>query len=902
VVKTYGIARDEHRTKLFIVMEPAARSLERAMMDRSSRQQGAQLPVADVIRWMYDVARALQHVHEQGVCHLDLKAANVLLFNTGHAKLADFGLSQAMENREATTAAEKGTFETMAPEQWTPGTALGGFTDVYAFGVVLFHLVTGCPPFRWITHSNDGQHRDLPRAELRAAIRAAVVDEHLLAFDYPQAKTQRLSPCGLTTLAWYCIKADPRSRPTMAAVVARMASIDADDLLPPQNEYRPPTVEDAPTVPSATASSSGWFQSVSDHAWATHSAGMSFAHREHTFLKTLARQPSLRSQYDEYPTFALAWALARKRQALNGDRFMYRGMPFTLPPLGDNTPNDSKELIVKECCIELALRPNFADIWFILGDYGGGGTVGGAAYGEVACYERALAIDTGHANAWNNMGFEGGGNVGGAAYGKIDCYQRALECDPRHVYAWINTGDEGGCTLDGSAHDNVACYERALNIYPRSANAWTGLWHAGGGSVDGVAHDEAACVERLLAIAPEAAVAWTFLGWVGGGSVAGAAHGAPACFDTALRLARKQHLPADDVAEFLQARDEARAEWCNRGFEGGGTVKGVAYSRVACWEHGLAIDPRHASTWSNLGADGGGMLGGVPYSKVECYERALEIDPRHVRAWSNLGAEGGGMVGGVKYRKRACYERALGIDPRDATPWFNLGNVGGGTVDGVPHRAVACYERALAIDRHHVDAWRYMGDEGGGTVDGVDYDKVACVERAVGIDPSDVTSWSIRNVADPLAAARACRGEGAALFAQGLHADAQPHFVRALSLLGDVDGGRRRGAAATAEERELSLSCHLNIASCCVKLREPKDAIKHCTKALDISPDHAKALFRRGQAQNQLKEFDQAVAGLKRALALTNGDTDVQAALTDAESAIAAQKASEKKAFSKMFS
>jgi FK506-binding protein 4/5 len=152
------------------------------------------------------------------------------------------------------------------------------------------------------------------------------------------------------------------------------------------------------------------------------------------------------------------------------------------------------------------------------------------------------------------------------------------------------------------------------------------------------------------------------------------------------------------------------------------------------------------------------------------------------------------------------------------------------------------------------------------------------------------------------------RQEGAALFTDECFAQAQTRFVVALAVLGLV-GTTHAGVAdaasvaATMKKRdEIALRCHLNIASCCVKLGKPGEAITHCTKALDLSPDHAKALFRRGQAQTQLKEFDRAVADLKRALALTNGDAGVQAALTGAESAVAAQKASEKKSFSKMFS
>ena len=103
------------------------------------------------------------------------------------------------------------------------------------------------------------------------------------------------------------------------------------------------------------------------------------------------------------------------------------------------------------------------------------------------------------------------------------------------------------------------------------------------------------------------------------------------------------------------------------------------------------------------------------------------------------------------------------------------------------------------------------------------------------------------------------------------------------------------------KKEEIALSCHLNIASCCVKQSLWKIAVSNCTKALELKPDHPKALYRRGQAQAQLHEHDAAIADLEKALSLSNGDAAVQAELDAVRGKVAAAKAKEKKVFGKMF-
>jgi serine/threonine-protein kinase len=100
--------------------------------------------VAEIAR---DIAAGLAHAHEHGIVHRDLKPSNVLFDDEGRAKIADFGVARALSDATlTTTGAVVGTAQYMAPEQATGG-EVGPESDVYAFGVILFELLTGRPPF-----------------------------------------------------------------------------------------------------------------------------------------------------------------------------------------------------------------------------------------------------------------------------------------------------------------------------------------------------------------------------------------------------------------------------------------------------------------------------------------------------------------------------------------------------------------------------------------------------------------------------------------------------------------------------------------------------------------------------------------------------------------------------------
>lgn len=96
------------------------------------------------------IARAIQHAHEHGVLHRDLKPSNILIDLDGRPYVADFGLARRLEGDASLTQSEclVGTPAYMAPEQaaGSRGT-VSVATDVHGLGAVLYHALTGRPPF-----------------------------------------------------------------------------------------------------------------------------------------------------------------------------------------------------------------------------------------------------------------------------------------------------------------------------------------------------------------------------------------------------------------------------------------------------------------------------------------------------------------------------------------------------------------------------------------------------------------------------------------------------------------------------------------------------------------------------------------------------------------------------------
>ncbi|MFN8652182.1 MAG: LpqB family beta-propeller domain-containing protein [Gemmatimonadales bacterium] len=124
-----------------------------SLRDRLAREK--QLPVADTLAILGDVAAALEHAHRRGVIHRDIKPENILLVSDGRALVADFGIALAATNagggRLTESGLSLGTPRYMSPEQAMAERDLSPRSDVFSLGSVAYEMLVGEPPFSGAT-------------------------------------------------------------------------------------------------------------------------------------------------------------------------------------------------------------------------------------------------------------------------------------------------------------------------------------------------------------------------------------------------------------------------------------------------------------------------------------------------------------------------------------------------------------------------------------------------------------------------------------------------------------------------------------------------------------------------------------------------------------------------------
>jgi serine/threonine protein kinase len=142
IVSVFDVGEDPENRDPYIVLEyVSGESLNRIL----SREK--KLPLATALQLAQEIAEALHYAHGQGVVHRDIKPANILVTESGHAKIADFGIAKLNLAHFTLPGRVLGTPAYMAPEQLS-GETCDGRSDLFSLGVILYVMCTGLSPFQ----------------------------------------------------------------------------------------------------------------------------------------------------------------------------------------------------------------------------------------------------------------------------------------------------------------------------------------------------------------------------------------------------------------------------------------------------------------------------------------------------------------------------------------------------------------------------------------------------------------------------------------------------------------------------------------------------------------------------------------------------------------------------------
>jgi Flp pilus assembly protein TadD/predicted Ser/Thr protein kinase len=178
-----------------IVMEYVDGPSLRKLLTAGPLSPGLVLPLA------CEIAAGLAEAHRMGVIHRDLKAENILVTPSGHAKIADFGLARRLDGEDRLTASNAvlGTYRTMSPEQ-ARGEPADHRSDLFSFGVLLYEMLSGESPF----HAENG----------------LATLQRIASFQPPPLSTVVPGlPPELSNLVGHLMQKDPSLRPSSAGEV-----------------------------------------------------------------------------------------------------------------------------------------------------------------------------------------------------------------------------------------------------------------------------------------------------------------------------------------------------------------------------------------------------------------------------------------------------------------------------------------------------------------------------------------------------------------------------------------------------------------------------------------------------------------------------------------------------------
>ena len=572
------------------------------------------LPIERVLDWAEQLCDVLSylHNHQPPIIFRDLKPANVMISESGHIFLIDFGIARLFKPGQSHDTVALGSPGYAAPEQYGKAQSTPR-SDLYSLGALIHCLLTG----------DDPSERPF--------------------FFRPASQANPAVPHALEALLQRMLEMDAERRPASAQEVLQALRAD-DAALHAQaglsNQYM------------TSASRIGY--SYGGASTNTTPSGADLLLEEAHTLYTQKRLNEAEKVYTQAlqlnNTNPLGWQgrgltqglLQRHTEALNSfDRALQLDPSLVISWNGKGTALSTLQRSQDALAAfdrALKLEPNNASSW-----NGKGAVLNALGRPKEAldAFDMALRFDPHMAQAWNNKGLVLRQQK--RAQEALSAFDMALTYDKNIATSW--SGKASVLHDMGRLQEALDCYQQAINCNPQLVSAWNGK-----GSV---LYDLGRYKQALQAFQEALKLDKNY---------------APACYGmgNVYYIQQKLKLALDMFDRALRSDPNYARAWNRRG-----NVLNDMGQRVEAlksYDQALRFDPRFASAWNGKA----GVYAQLErYTEaLHAYENALRINPNFAQAWNG---QGNTFYHLNNYAQAlAAYERAVKLNPQMASAWHNL--------------------------------------------------------------------------------------------------------------------------------------------------------------------------------------------------------------------------------------